>query len=286
VTPTSLATVALLSAGDRALTRTELTELLEDLVHQAEARDLPSTEPLAVLRTAQGITDVTESLAEHGIVNIYGEAADAVYQIAHEQHLAGAFYRNSIIHFFLTAALAEVGLVAAEQHPSQALDAFWDEIRATRDLLKFEFFFAERSEFEEEIHQELGHWNESWQDAVSAGDARGVLDSILPYRAPWVLRSFFEVYLVVAEELAERPIDQPWDEKVFLRAALDRGHQYVALRRLAAAESVSQILFKNALQLAANRSLLEPGPDSLGKDRQTFAAELRRIIDLVDRLSR
>ena len=97
VTPTSLATVALLSAGDRALTRTELTELLEDLVDQAEARDLPSTEPLAVLRTAQGITDVTESLAEHGIVNIYGEAADAVYQIAHEQHLAAAFYRNSII---------------------------------------------------------------------------------------------------------------------------------------------------------------------------------------------
>ena len=284
VTPTSLATVALLSAGDRALSHAELTQLLADLVDQAEARKLPSTEPLAMLRTEAGIADVTESLAEHGILNIHTTAAETVYQIAHDQHLAGAFYRNTIIHFFLTAAIAELGLVAARHQADGAGDAFWDEVRALRDLLKFEFFFPERREFEEEVHQELSYWDDGWLERVSAGNAASVLDEIRPHRAPWVLRSFLEAYLVVAEELADRPIEQPWDEKVFLRAALDRGKQYLALRRLRAGESVSQSLFKTALQVAANRDLLDPGPVDLGQQRQTLAAELRRVLDLLDQL--
>lgn len=284
VTPTSLATVALLAAGDRALTRTELAALLADLVDQAKTRDLPSTEPLDVLTTERGIDEVTESLAEHGILRIHAAASETVYQIAPDQHLAGAFYRNSIIHFFLTSAIGECGLVAAARTATDPLDAFWEEIRATRDLLKFEFFFPERGEFEEEIHQELGLWDDNWHDDVRAGNSRTVLEAIRPHRAPWVLRSFLESYLVVAEELADRPIDEPWDEKVFLKAALDRGHQYIALKRLSAAESVSQVLFKNAVKLAENRELLEPGPTSLGKDRAALAAEVRRSISLLDDL--
>ena len=284
VTPTSLATVALLSAGDRALTRVELSSLLADLVDQAEARNLPSTESLAVLRTERGATEVTESLADHGILNIHVAGSETVYQIVHDQHLAGAFYRNTIIHFFVTAAIAELGLVSASGQPERAVDAFWEEVRSTRDLLKFEFFFPERSEFEEEVHQELGHWDEAWLERVATGESRTVLREILPHRAPWVLRSFLEAYLVVAEELADRPITEAWDEKVFLRAALDRGHQYLALHKLGAAESISQSLFKTAVLLASNRHLLESGPDSLDTDRQTFASELRRALALLDEL--
>ena len=284
VTPTSLAMVALLSAGDKAITRAELGDLLANLVTQAEERNLPSTEPLSVLRTERGISEVTESLAEHGIVNIHQAAPETVYQIVHEQHLAGAFYRNTIIHFFLTAALAELSLVAAESQPERPVEAFWEEVRATRDLLKFEFFFAERTEFEEEVHQELSHWDDAWLERVKAGEAGAVLNEIMPHRAPWVLQSFLEAYLVVAEELADRPVDQAWDEKVFVRAALDRGHQYLALRKLVAAESVSQSLFKTAVLLAGNRNLLEPGPGSLGSDRVAFAAEMRRVLHLLERL--
>ena len=284
VTPTSLVTVALLSAGDRALTHDELAALLDELAQQADERELPSTEPLSMLRTPAGIRDVTASLAEHGILDIHEAGGEIVYQIAHDQHLAGAFYRNTIIHFFLTAAIAELGLEAADAHSDGAVDAFWDEVRALRDLLKFEFFFPERTEFEEEIHQGLSHWDEAWLGRLAAGEARSVLDGIRPHRAPWVLRSFLEAHLVVAEELETRPVDAPWDEKVFLKAALSRGNQYLALRRLSAAESVSQTLFKTALRLADNRKILEPGPSALGKDRKAFAAELRRVLGHLDRL--
>ena len=285
ITPTSLVTVALLSAGDVALSHDRLAALLGDLVDQAEARKLPSTEPLAMLRTEKGIADVTQLLAEHGILDIHVAGSETVYQIVHDQHLAGAFYRNTIIHFFLTAAIAELGLLAASSQRSGASEAFWGEVRALRDLLKFEFFFPERAEFEEEVHQELSHWDEGWLERVEAGAADSVLDEIRPHRGPWVLRSFLEAYLVVAEELADRPIDQPWDEKAFLRASLDRGTQYLALRKLRAGEAVSQSLFKTAVQLADNRDLLEPGSDDLGRQRQAFAAEMRRILALLDRLA-
>ena len=283
VTPTSMATIALLSAGDRALTHDELTRLLGELVDQAEARGLPSTEPLSVLRTEHGVAEVTALLVEHGIIEVHGTSTDTVYQIAHGQHLAGAFYRNSIIHFFVTAAIAELALAATVSAESDhGADSFWEEIRAIRDLLKFEFFFPERSEFEEEVHQELSYWDESWLDKVERGEAASVLESVRPHRAPWVLRSFLESYLVVAEELADRPVDEAWGEKVFLRAALDRGSQYLALRRLRAGEAVSQTLFKTAVDIAGNRDLLEPGSPTLGKDRNTFASELRWLIALLD----
>ncbi len=284
VTPTSLATVALLSAGGRGLTRAEFAERLAELVDQAQARDLPSTEPLGVLRTEHGIDEVAASLAEHGILAIHRTADDTVYEIEHDQHLAAAYYRNTIVHFFLTAAIAELSLVAAERAPDAPRAAFWQEVRALRDLLKFEFFFSERSAFQEEVHQELDLWDEQWFDRVAARESRAVLESIRPYRSPWVLRAYLEAYLVVAEELAARSIDEPWDEKVFLKAALARGGQYLALDKLEAAESVSQSLFKTALQLAENRNLLEPGRPMLGRDRQAFADELRHHLALLSSL--
>jgi len=70
-----------------------------------------------------------------------------------------------------------------------------------------------------------------------------------------------------------------------LRASLDRGTQYLALRKLRAGEAVSQSLFKTAVQLADNRDLLEPGSADLGRQRQAFAAEMRRILALLDRLA-
>ena len=59
--------------------------------------------------------------------------------------------------------------------------------------------------------------------------------------------------------------------------------------RIRSAESVSQVLFGNALRLARNRELLAPGDGELGEHRRAFAAEIRealRRVDAVDALVR
>ncbi len=280
ITPTSLATVALLAAGDHALTREELAAHLGELVDRVAERDLPSTEPLAVLKSDQGIDDVMGALAEHGIVTIHSTGPEQVFQIVADQHLAAAFYRNTIIHFFLNSAIAEVALAAAAESGGGDVEAFWSEVAAMRDMLKFEFFFAERAEFQEEIHQELALFDPEWADAISQGadSINKLLRSITPLSAPWALRSFVEAYLVVAEELEERPADEVWDEEACLECALGRGEQYRRQRRLRASESVSKSLFTNALKLAANRDLLDSQSPDLAERRKAFAAELRMAV--------
>ena len=60
-----------------------------------------------------------------------------------------AFYRNTVIHFFLHGA-AGAGRPRPGRRratPTIPLATFWDAVLAGRDLLKFEFFFEPREEF-------------------------------------------------------------------------------------------------------------------------------------------
>jgi glycerol-3-phosphate O-acyltransferase len=55
--------------------------------------------------------------------------------------------------------------------------------------------------------------------------------------------------------------------------------------RLHGPESVSRELFSSALKLAANRDLVDPGPDELGDRRERFAAELHDVAGRVGRIA-
>jgi glycerol-3-phosphate O-acyltransferase len=93
----------------------------------------------------------------------------------------------------------------------------------------------------------------------------------------WALLPFLDAYQVVGDEL--ETLSKPFDEKRFLQACLDRARMYRIERRVFSGESASQVLFKSALALAANRDLLDDGPDVIRR-RQEFAAEVRAARDL------
>src|SRR5262245_21107154 len=144
ITPISLVTHALLGVGDRAVTLTEIGRSLANLVRYVRLRDLPTTGDLD-LDTADGIQRTLDLLVAGGVVTCFDEGPEAVYLVGPDQHLAAAYYRNTIIHFFVTGAIVEVSLLrAAEDDVTDRRSAFFDAALALRDLLKFEFFFSER----------------------------------------------------------------------------------------------------------------------------------------------
>jgi glycerol-3-phosphate O-acyltransferase len=55
-------------------------------------------------------------------------------------------------------------------------------------------------------------------------------------------------------------------------------------RRLASTESISRELFATALKLAANRELVEPGGDDLGRRRAEFTSEMRTLVGRLQRI--
>jgi glycerol-3-phosphate O-acyltransferase len=284
ITPTSLVTLALLGRGDRAQTTDEVVVALRNLLHYVRGRGLPTTGDLD-LDSADGVRRVLERLSENGVVTCFAGGFAPVYAIGADQHLTAAYYRNTIIQFFVNGPIAELALLrAAEDDVQEFLAEFWAEALRLRDLLKFEFFFADRERFRAELHEEVAFHAADWQDAVARGPAgiQTVLRRFRPFNAHRILRPYLEAYQVVGDALEREPEGTNLDDAAFLSRCLALGEQYRLQGRIRSAESVSRVVFEAALRLAKNRGLVEPGTAELGPRRNAFAAEIRAVLRRVE----
>ena len=273
ITPISLVTLALLTAGDRALTIDEIEHALEPFTSYVAERDLPITERL-MANDRDHVLATLAALSRHGVITRFEGATATVFRIEPSQHLAAAYYRNTIIHFFINSAIAElallkVGEAGSRPRPSDVIDAALH----IRDTLKFEFFFAGRDDFSDQIQAELTYRDPAWQDLVARGEALRVLSVFHPFRSPAILRPFFDAYAIVGEVLAAKAHHGDLNPDVITAEALSLGKQWLLQRRLRSPESVSSVLFRSALRLADNHGLLSKGADA-AHGRRAFAADL------------
>lgn len=167
------------------------------------------------------------------------------------------------------------------------MEAFWSQAMRLRDLLKFDFYFADSATFRENIAEEMA-WHGDWEAHVAAGgdEIDGLLFDKRPLMAEAMLRVFFEAYEIVADVLRGAPADIGRKELTDL--ALGLGRQYVAQTRIRSSESVSTLLFATARQVLDDQDLIAPATD-LADRRAAFLHELRAILrdlDYVGRIAR
>ena len=291
ITPISLVTMALLGAGGQAQTVAEVMLRLANLISAVERRNLPNT-GLSDLETPEGVERVLEALTENEVVDRFAEGSECVYRIGPEREHAAAYYRNSIIHFFVNPAIAELALLEAAEagEDDDRVAAFWRAAMQLRDLLKFEFFFAEKDLFRGELRRELADHDPDWEAMLASGPeaAQELVRRFRPFSAHRVLRPFLEAYRIVADCLERRDPGEPIDEARLLEACLGLGRQYHLQRRVQSAASVSKVLFQTALKLADNRGLLHSNEPDLAAWRRVFAEQIRtavRHVDAVDALA-
>lgn len=282
ITGTSLVSLILLAHRGRALTLEQVRVEIDDYLMSVTRRRLPLA-PTARIGDADAARRSLDALASHNVVHEHKGGLETVYNIGGNQHLAAAFYRNTIIHFFVNAAIAELALLkASEQAFGEREQAFWDEALYLRDLLKFEFFFKEKDTFRAGLDAELKLQSPDWREALSRGrDATlALLKGFRPLTAHGVLRSFFEAYAVVADTLAARDPGIV-DERKLLNDCGAVGRQYMLQHKIQSAESVSKHLFQTGLQLIRHQKLLE-ATDNVAGRRKAFAASLADIMRRID----
>jgi glycerol-3-phosphate O-acyltransferase len=288
VTPTAVVSLALLGA-DRSLSISEVLATVRPLASYIAARNW-AVAGAADLTNRSTIRWTLHQLVASGVVSVYDAGTEAVWGIREDQHLVAAFYRNTAIHILVDRAIAETALLAASEASVDGTVlpvTVRDEALSLRELLKFEFLFSARAQFEKDLADEvrlIGPVEDTTKRA-DAADVRRLLESADPLLANLVLRPFLDAYHIVADRLAAYE-DEAFDEDAFLAECLEVGKQWELQRRIASAESRSMELFKTALRLARHRELVDGFESSdIAQRRRQFADQIATAIRRVNEIA-
>lgn len=276
ITPIAVVGIVLLAGRGKARTAAEISEECQRLVTFIERRELPTTEDLSLLHRSK-VLSTLNWLEEHKNVSSHEAIGRRVFWLEDDQGIRISYYRNMVVHFFLNRAVADIALAAMASARSRELSLMRSLVLQLRDLLKFEFFFPEKDRFVDDVFADIEVDIPGWEAILSESGPQGVLERIGEPVAQWAVLPFLDAYQIVGDELESAR--GPFDEKRFLAACLDRARMYRIEERLISGESASQVLFKSALSLAANRGLLDD-TDDVSERRASFAAEVKGFRDL------
>jgi glycerol-3-phosphate O-acyltransferase len=263
VTPTALVATVMLAGRGAARDLPSIAGDCRQLVRYISERGLPTT----VSSLPRDEAEVAATLAlmiDHKLVTRLQVGKRVVYWMNAEQMLRSSYYSNTVVHYFVPRGIAEVALRARD------LDGFWEDVWALRDLLKFEFYFAAKEEFEKALVDELDAEVPDWRERIGTGRPVQLSPSVVDF----ALLPFLEAYQVVADQLVAT--EGTPEEKPFLSACLDRGTLYRLEQRIFCDEGVSQALYEGAVLLVRNRDLWDDS-EGVAERRQEFAREVERL---------
>jgi glycerol-3-phosphate O-acyltransferase len=277
-------TMVLLGANQRALTSEEIYQQASAIAAVVKERELPAASGFR-LDSQEEVAAAVLALQGSGLVKAYEKADVPVYYIPQGRHLAAAYYRNTITHYFLRTALGEIGLAMC------ALDiavpneqTLREHVMSLRDLYKFEFFYKPTEEFWadalRETNQRYGDW------ASGQVSVEKLLREHPPRFGHAILRSITECYLVTAVVLEERGGTAIANRKKFTGQLLAQGEQMLLRRTITCEAAVSQDLFSNALRLADYLQLLSGPAAELEAARTAFAQRVINALSAINLLQR
>ena len=270
LTPVSVLCTVLLGAGRRALTSPELHARTQRVLDYARERGIALAQELE--RGAEAAVGVgLAAMQAAGFLETYDQGIEPVHSVPESSRHIASYYRNTIIHFFLVRAITSLAREAAKERDSVESWAL-----RLRELLKFDFFFAERDAFRAQMEREevsLRKEEEAGLDPMAAAGSR-------------ILMDYLESYFVVTQTLQSMADDQPLTESDLLRRCLAVGRQLLYQDRVHAPELLSRVNFRNALQLALNLGAAERCTEGYRPGDRDALSELARDLDHLARLAR
>ncbi len=278
ITITDLVTLVLLAANGRALDAEQIWRQAGDIVELIDRWRLPKADNLQ-LGDSEDLKQTLRTLCDTELLQCFSGGAAPVYVITPGRQLAAAYYRNTIVHYFLDGALAETALAASLERGSA--EGFEPELVRLRDLLKFEFSFRTRQQTLECAIRYLDERYAGWRDARGAFAAGPP-----PLFGQSILRSFLEAYRILAGMLVKRgwrPI-ATGEEAALIDGALALGKEMLLRREISTEAALSRPLFASALRLARHRRLLDSTDRGVRQRRAVFAANVDRALAAINRL--
>lgn len=277
-------TMVLLAANGRALTISELFQQASQISQLARQRNLP-------LATGFDLTDEEKiaaallSMRRSRLIQEFDKGSAPIYFIPEGQHLAAAYYRNTITHHFLYAGLGEMALaLSVEDIGYTGEKEITQRLNQLRDFFKFDFFFRPQGELVQQTLTELRSRYPQWDKRTVSIPAQ--LKVSPPRFGHAILRSLAEAYYVVAVTLKARGASPIPERNVFTVSLLERGREMLLRKQISTESALSRDLFDTALRLAEHRKLLVQGTEDLAGRRELFSREALEMLVAVNLLQR
>ena len=284
ITLTSLMSMSLLGAAPRAQTIDELRDNMDALRDWSKHRDIRFTSDFDDKNEEQ-MLELINNMVNSELINRYDEGPETVYAVADDQHVMASYYRNTIVHHFVSKAIAELSLVEAATEPENALEAFWREADRLKDMFKFEFFYAPTDEFHADIKAELAHFDADWEGKMGEKEfVTTLLRKMKPLVAHCCLKPYIEAYRIVADVFARLDYDETLDVKSTVSQSLKYGRQAYLQRRISSKASIGLILFKNGRKLLDSYGIVEPGGKDLVEKRKKISKEFRILSHRIEQI--
>ncbi|WP_269619586.1 1-acyl-sn-glycerol-3-phosphate acyltransferase [Zhongshania sp. BJYM1] len=277
ITVNSLICYVILEHGHKAITFAEMHTDIQELLQLIDKLGFSTTLDVQNLNEI-GIRKCLQELGTTGVIDIFNDGIESVYMLPTDAGRTAAYYRNGLIHFFITSAIADLALLAVTETGDEAIAQFHNEALRLRDIFKYEFFFEGSSAFIVLLEHELDIRAPGWKDSVREGykATRKLVTALEPILGHGTLRPFIEAYLVLARALRMQAVGEISDQKQLINHALTLGKQRVLQKRIHCEESVSGSYFENAIKIAENQDLLKAGDEAVA-GRQRWLEELREI---------
>ena len=284
ITLTSIVTMVLLSVYPRALSSNELSQEIIGILQWVRDRGIRTSSDLDIQNKSQS-DDLTEVLVENNVITRYEDGSVQLFSVTPEQHVLASYYRNTIVHYFVNKAIAELALLTFTSMENAGVEEFWAEAERLRDLFKFEFFYSPTDQFRREIRSELNevdpHWEENLQGNNENADL--LLRQFTPFVAHATLTQFAEAYWMACTVLIDWKKGDELTEKPFVSKCLAYGNQAYLQRRVRSKASIGKELFINAFKLLDNLDLIGNTPDVTERRTET-QDEFRNIINRLERI--
>jgi glycerol-3-phosphate O-acyltransferase len=209
---------------------------------------------------------VSETLSDFERSKVIGKLKDEdddleeeVFTVDDGKRLTLEYYKNNIIHFLLPAAYVATSILA-QQTFRFSIAQILEDVAFMKNFFKYEFVFDNELDDEDLIAGVLRIFEQrDWLHRLGESDqpfilSHGGLRTAHAFHG--LLRSYFEGYWLVLR--AFRYLQKkPYTEKDFMKKVFNLGQKTLKLELIDRPESVSKIMFGNALNYYLERGLIE-----------------------------
>jgi glycerol-3-phosphate O-acyltransferase len=274
VTPHALVASALMTTSSYGITMAEFQEICKIFYDYLVLRDVGLSNTFNHYDLAIG--NALRDLERNKFIGKLKDEDDAleeeVFTLEGTKRITLEYYKNNIIHFFLPLAFVSTSILAQQSFHFDLSQIFEDSAFITH-FFKYEFVYDNDISNEKMVRDVLEVFERmNWLNRAEEDDSSYVLthEGLKVAQAfHGLLRNYFEGYWLVLR--AFRYLQKkPYAEKEFTKKILSLGEKALKLKLIERPESISKIMFSNALKYYVEKGVIDKKMDK-EKDQELYS---------------